>query len=473
MATLTGLGATTVSGRSYIVSPARDMCPHSACHMGTFDAILGVHVIRHEHPLDWIGDHAASKPVIDPREQLRASARAAGITIDPLFPPLALVGFSERHEQTLVALTEATPVEWANSASAIATTSPAGVSVVNRVSAAEVDGHAIVVAGIGISASVSVRSAERLIAGGVRTMLVMGATGSLRPDVTIGDYVVPTGAIREEGTSYHYMPPEYQPVGDGPATHALLAAAGGTDRRVHAGRVWTTDAMFREFESKVRAYGDDGVLGVDMESSALLTLAAVREVDVGILLTVSDHVFDPEWPNVFAHRSGVSTYVARRPSSSMQRVPYWRAAVLQPRRPATSGSGARVLPQWLSRTLVHGSLGCGPSRDTIYGRCGDDDRRREKTMVVERSRPVPRSFKLHWGSGSVAEEASIQTQHHEPCVQLLEFEDGTRSLRFCYYSLAGRFQRSPLIMSEDVIDLLRPEVMANPAIRDLIRRLVD
>ena len=94
-------------------------------------------------------------------------------------------------------------------------------------------------------------------------------------------------------------------------------------------------------------------------------------------------------------------------------------------------------------------------------------------MRADQSRAVPRSFKLHWGSGFVAEEASIQTEHHEPCIQLLDFDDGTRSLRFCYYNLTGRFQRSPLIMGEDVIDLLRAEVMANPVIRDLIRRLVD
>ena len=87
-------------------------------------------------------------------------------------------------------------------------------------------------------------------------------------------------------------------------------------------------------------------------------------------------------------------------------------------------------------------------------------------------RKVPRSFKLHWGNGVVAEEASAQTPYHEPCIQLLEFDDGSRSLRFCWYNHDGRFQRSPLIVSEDAIEALRESVKANPDVRELIEKLV-
>ncbi len=94
-------------------------------------------------------------------------------------------------------------------------------------------------------------------------------------------------------------------------------------------------------------------------------------------------------------------------------------------------------------------------------------------MSVEDGRPLPRSFKLHWGGGLITEEASTPTQHHEPTIQLLEFEDGTRSLRFCHYNLHGRFQRSPLIVDEEAISHLRDAVQANPGIRELIRKLAD
>ena len=55
----------------------------------------------------------------------------------------------------------------------------------------------------------------------------------------------------------------------------------------------------REFRGKVARYAAEGDLGVEMETSALMTVAAVRGVDVGLVLTVSDHVFDPGWGNIF------------------------------------------------------------------------------------------------------------------------------------------------------------------------------
>ena len=86
-------------------------------------------------------------------------------------------------------------------------------------------------------------------------------------------------------------------------------------------------------------------------------------------------------------------------------------------------------------------------------------------------RKLPRDFKLHWGKGVIAEEASAQTPFHEPCIQLLQFEDGSRSLRFCTYNHQGRFQRVPLIVSEEAIEALRESVQANPGIRELIEKL--
>ena len=140
---------------------------------------------------------------------------------------------------------------------------------------------------------------EALVAGGARTILIGGAVGSLQPGVKIGDYVIPTSARREEGTSFHYAGPEHEATADGPAMRALLEAADTGSQQVHTGRVWSTDAVYREFRGKATRYAAAGDLGVDMETSALMTVASVRGVDLGVILTVSDHVFDPKWSNVF------------------------------------------------------------------------------------------------------------------------------------------------------------------------------
>ena len=140
---------------------------------------------------------------------------------------------------------------------------------------------------------------EELMALGARTFLIAGATGALKPGIEVGDYVIATNALREEGASYHYQPPEHPARADGPATRALIDAAQTSKHAFHAGRVWSTDAPYREFTGKVRHYGEQGVLSVDMEASALMIVSEFRGADLGMILTVSDLVYRRDWPNIF------------------------------------------------------------------------------------------------------------------------------------------------------------------------------
>jgi hypothetical protein len=88
------------------------------------------------------------------------------------------------------------------------------------------------------------------------------------------------------------------------------------------------------------------------------------------------------------------------------------------------------------------------------------------------ARKVPRSFELHWGKGVIAEEASVVTPFHEPTIQLLAFEDGSRSLRFCAYH-GSSFARMPLIVSEEHIKALAKEVKKNPELQKILKELAD
>ncbi len=93
------------------------------------------------------------------------------------------------------------------------------------------------------------------------------------------------------------------------------------------------------------------------------------------------------------------------------------------------------------------------------------------------ARKVPRAVTLHFGQGMVVEEAAYDGEHHSPAIQLIEFTEGDaaggRSIRFCYYSRDGRFQRSPLMISEGEIDEMRTALEAAPKLRELLRRLVE
>jgi hypothetical protein len=86
-----------------------------------------------------------------------------------------------------------------------------------------------------------------------------------------------------------------------------------------------------------------------------------------------------------------------------------------------------------------------------------------------------KTFSLHWGTGVIAEEAQIATEHHRPTIQLLEFTagdaKGTREIRFCFYDHRGRFQRSPLIIDESDLPALRRALDATPKLKRLLAKL--
>jgi len=94
-------------------------------------------------------------------------------------------------------------------------------------------------------------------------------------------------------------------------------------------------------------------------------------------------------------------------------------------------------------------------------------------MAAPKARATPRPFELHWGKGQIVEEAAYAGEHHEPSVQLLEFDDGYLAIRFCYYDHAGRFQRSPLIVNDSEMEGMRAALKRTPRLREMLRKLVQ
>jgi hypothetical protein len=93
----------------------------------------------------------------------------------------------------------------------------------------------------------------------------------------------------------------------------------------------------------------------------------------------------------------------------------------------------------------------------------------------KRERVVPRPFAFHWGGGNIVEEASCTGEYTQPSIQLLEYDGnaGAFGVRFCYYSLDGRFQRSPMMIDgEDTLEGLRAALKSTPKLRALLKRLV-
>jgi len=83
-----------------------------------------------------------------------------------------------------------------------------------------------------------------------------------------------------------------------------------------------------------------------------------------------------------------------------------------------------------------------------------------------------KEFSLFFGSGIIEEEIQIETRYHKPTLQLLHFMDGeaagTRQIRFCYYNLEGRFQRSPLLVSGEDLHRLKEASSDSPQLQKLL-----
>jgi uridine phosphorylase len=147
-----------------------------------------------------------------------------------------------------------------------------------------------------IGAPYAVMVLERLIARGVNTVLFFGWCGSLSPKVEIGDIIIPSGAMIDEGTSTHYHPDASgvaKPVGK--ISGHLKRVLSGRTASFHEGCIWTTDAVYRETRQKVLSYQRRSVLAVEMEMSALFTVARYRNIQIGGILVVSDDLSTLTW----------------------------------------------------------------------------------------------------------------------------------------------------------------------------------
>jgi uridine phosphorylase len=144
---------------------------------------------------------------------------------------------------------------------------------------------------------------EKLIALGAERVWVLGWCGSLQPDLRIGDLIIPTTAISEEGTSAHYPVDEKARRTDPALNDHLGNALHRAELPFVEGPVWTTDAIYRETQAKVVHYRSKGILAVEMEMSALITVAAYRSAALAGVLVVSDELCSLAWQPGFTDKT--------------------------------------------------------------------------------------------------------------------------------------------------------------------------
>ena len=134
--------------------------------------------------------------------------------------------------------------------------------------------------GCAVGASFAVLLAEELFASGCRLLLSMTSAGQIAPPPQNGAappyFVVIDRALRDEGTSYHYLPPGDFADADPRLAQAAMRALNQSPVPVYRGASWTTDAPFRETAAAIAACRARGILAVEMEAAALYAFAEAR-----------------------------------------------------------------------------------------------------------------------------------------------------------------------------------------------------
>lgn len=159
----------------------------------------------------------------------------------------------------------------------------------------KMEGKVGVMVNFGGGSPIVVGLAEELIAWGVKKLVLITWAGGLQPDLKEGDIVVCDRAIRDEGTSYHYLSPAKWIAPDVKLTNNLDNALREKKRDLFVGSTWTTDAPYRETRAEVIKYQEEGVLTAEMEAAALFALGQVRKIDTAAAFVVGDMLATGIW----------------------------------------------------------------------------------------------------------------------------------------------------------------------------------
>ena len=165
----------------------------------------------------------------------------------------------------------------------------------NPVYKMSVDRVQIAVVHPGVGAPLAAGFLDELIALGCRDFIACGGCGVLDGAIGLGHVVVPATAVRDEGTSYHYLPPSREVAANPAAVQAIEQALQKHHVPYVVGKTWTTDAVYRETPTRIARRRAEGCHVVEMEAAAFFAVAQFRGVRFGQLLYGGDDLTGDTW----------------------------------------------------------------------------------------------------------------------------------------------------------------------------------
>ncbi len=166
---------------------------------------------------------------------------------------------------------------------------------IHRIYRVEVDRQPVTVFHPGEGAPMAGFMFESLIAHGCTRVVACGGAGVLDSSIPLGHTIIPTAAVRDEGTSYHYLPPAREVEAPGNAVQVLERTLQRSGVPYRLGKTWTTDGIYRETKERIARRKQEGCITVEMETAAFFAVAHFRGVQFGQLLYGADDVGGEVW----------------------------------------------------------------------------------------------------------------------------------------------------------------------------------
>ena len=136
---------------------------------------------------------------------------------------------------------------------------------------------------------------EELHAMGCGKFIICGGAGSLKRDSKVGELIVPTAAVRDEGTSYHYLEPSREVECHKAAADRVVSGLEKLGIPYTIGKTWTTDAMYRETPEMIELRRKEGCITVEMETAAFFAVSRYYDIPLAQLLYAGDDVSGEKW----------------------------------------------------------------------------------------------------------------------------------------------------------------------------------
>jgi purine-nucleoside phosphorylase len=234
-----------------------------------------------------------STPHITPSDFLEYLCRREGFVPEQVaLPPVLVATFQRAPYERLIAETRAEIPPVLQSTRSVGGTGASGMTSL-LVGHLPRTGQPVAVTRLSVGAPATALALETAVARGVQVILVCGSAGSLQPKHPVGSTVVVEAAEREDGTSHHYLPADEVVAADAAVTGTLREAACEVGLSPTLGRSWTIDAPYRETAGAIGRHQAAGVAVVEMEAAAIFAVSRVRGARAGLIVAISDELFQP------------------------------------------------------------------------------------------------------------------------------------------------------------------------------------